>query len=92
VKESTKSVQPFLVEPAPVQAGGKLAALLASRKFWAAAVGLALVVAKAFYPDLPLDGEQVTGLVYVVVAYILGVAIEDGGRAAGGGDAPSGGA
>jgi hypothetical protein len=59
----------------------KLLRLFGSRKFWAAAVGLAVVVLEAFYPDLPLDAGQITGLVYVLAAYILGVAIEDGALA-----------
>ena len=78
-------------EPTPLpeagngEAGpGKLLGLLGSRKFWAAVIGLGLIVAKAYKPDLPVSEEQVTSLVYVLVAYILGVAIEDGGRAAGG--------
>jgi len=56
----------------------KLKLLLGSRKFWAALVGLVFVVLQAFYPDFPVDAEQVSNLVYVLVAYILGVAIEDG--------------
>lgn len=54
--------------------------LLGSRKFWATLIGLVLVVLRAFYPDFPISEEQVTNLIYVLVAYILGVAIEDGGR------------
>lgn len=60
----------------------KLTQMLKSRKFWAALVGLALVVVKAYQPDFPLAEEQVTNLVYVIVAYILGVALEDGLTAA----------
>lgn len=56
----------------------KFKQLLGSRKFWAALIGLGLVVLKAFRPDFPLGEEQLTNLVYVLVAYILGVALEDG--------------
>lgn len=56
----------------------KLKMLLASRKFWAALVGLALVVIRGLWRDLPLDDDQVTQVVYVIAAYILGVALEDG--------------
>ena len=56
----------------------KLKALLKSRKFWAALVGLALVIIKAYRPDFPLDEQQVGNLVYMLAAYILGVALEDG--------------
>ena len=58
----------------------KLKNLLASRKFWAALIGLALLVLKAFKPDIPVTEEQATSIVYILVAYILGTAIEDNGR------------
>ena len=61
----------------------KIKQLLGSRKFWAALIGLALVVIKAYKPDFPLTAEQLTGVVGVLVAYILGVAVEDAGHAAG---------
>jgi hypothetical protein len=60
----------------------KLLYLLKSRKFWAALIGLAMIVLKSFKPDFPLDDEAVTNLVYVLVAYILGTAIEDSGAGA----------
>ncbi len=56
----------------------KLKLLLGSRKFWAAVVGLALVIVKAFFPDFPLAEEELTKVVYVLIAYILGTGIEDG--------------
>ena len=56
----------------------KLKLLLGSRKFWAALIGLALVIVKVFRPDFPLEPEQLTAVVWVIVAYILGTGIEDG--------------
>ncbi len=56
----------------------KLKILLTSRKFWAALIGLALVIVKAYRPDFPLDEQQVVNLITVLAAYILGVALEDG--------------
>ena len=56
----------------------KLKLLITSRKFWAAMVGLILVVVKSFKPDFPLSEAEVSNLVYVLIAYILGTAIEDG--------------
>jgi hypothetical protein len=56
----------------------KIKLLLGSRKFWAALIGLALIIIKAFRPDFPLAEEQLTAVVYVLVAYILGTGIEDG--------------
>ncbi len=58
----------------------KFKQLLSSRKFWAALIGLALVILKVWRPDFPLAEEQLTGVVYVLVAYILGTGIEDGLR------------
>jgi hypothetical protein len=52
--------------------------VLASRKFWAAVVGAAMIAVRAFVPDFPLQEDQVLGLVVVVVGYILGTALEDG--------------
>jgi len=56
----------------------KFKQLLGSRKFWAALIGLILVVVKVWQPDFPLDEEQLTAVIYVLVAYILGTGIEDG--------------
>jgi len=57
----------------------KLKHLLASRKFWAAVVGLGMIVLKAYRPEFPLDEDQITSLVVVLVGYMLGVAVEDAG-------------
>lgn len=59
----------------------KLKELLKSRKFWAALTGLAMVVVKGFDPRFPLSEEQVTTLVALLAAYILGTGLE-GSRAA----------
>jgi len=59
----------------------KLKDLVKSRKFWAAAMGLVMVALKGFYPDLPVDEETISNLVYVLIAYILGTAVEDGLKA-----------
>ena len=56
----------------------KFKLLLGSRKFWAAMVSLALVIVKAFFPDFPLEDEQLTGVITVIVAYIIGTGLEDG--------------
>ena len=56
----------------------KLKLLLASRKFWAALVGLALMIIKAWKPDFPLDEEPLAGILALLAAYILGTALEDG--------------
>jgi len=59
----------------------KLKALLASRKFWAALIGTVLISVKAFRPDFPLSEAELTNIVYVLVAYILGTAVEGAARA-----------
>ena len=56
---------------------GKLETLLKSRKFWAAVIGLALIIIKGFRPDFPLSEDQLTGIVVVLVGYIMGTAIQD---------------
>ena len=58
----------------------KVKQLLGSRKFWAALIGLVLVMVKVWRPDFPMDEEQLVSVVYVLVAYILGTGIEDGLR------------
>jgi hypothetical protein len=55
----------------------KLQLLLSSRKFWAALIGLALIILKAYRPDFPIQDDQLTGIVVVLVGYILGTSIED---------------
>ncbi len=55
--------------------GNKFVGLLKSRKFWAAIVGLVVL----FLGDRAgVDQEALAGAVATVVAYILGVALEDG--------------
>lgn len=56
----------------------KIKQLLASRKFWAALIGVVLVTVKAFRPDFPLAEEELTNLVYLLVAYIIGTGFESG--------------
>jgi hypothetical protein len=55
----------------------KIETLLKSRKFWAALIGLALIIMKGYRPDFPLTEDQLTGIVVVLVGYILGTAVED---------------
>jgi len=52
--------------------------LLTSRKFWAALIGLIIVVVKGFRPDFPITDQQLTDLVYLLVAFIVGTGIESG--------------
>lgn len=54
----------------------KLKELLTSRKFWAALLGLLIIIARAVDPNFPLDESQVTPLVTLLAAYIVGVAVE----------------
>ncbi len=55
----------------------KLVELLSSRKFWAALVGLVVIILKAYQPDFPVSEEEITNLVAVLAAYILGTAISN---------------
>lgn len=54
----------------------KLIELLKSRKFWAAVIGVVLMAVKSVNPDFPLSDEQLTNVVYMLVAYIIGTALE----------------
>lgn len=56
----------------------KLKLLLASRKFWAALVGLVLMIIKAWKPDFPIEEEPLADILALLAAYILGTALEDG--------------
>ena len=59
----------------------KLQYLIRSRKFWAAVIALVMMFVVELVPNFPFDTAQVEQFVWVVVSYILGVAIEDAGRA-----------
>jgi len=62
----------------PMEVEMKLKAMLASRIFWAALVGLLMVVVRSFVPHFPLDGEALTQILYLIGAYIFGEAVEGG--------------
>lgn len=64
----------------------KLKYVITSRKFWACVIGAGLIVVKAYRPDFPLTEEQLTGVIVVLVSYVVGVAVEDAGRAIGAGN------
>lgn len=50
--------------------------IFTSRKFWAACAGVILVVLTAFFPNFPQIDNQITDLVYIICAYILGTSLE----------------
>jgi hypothetical protein len=54
----------------------KLKGILKSRKFWAAAAGIIVTVVKAYDPKFPLSEEQVTVIVGLLAAYIVGTGLE----------------
>lgn len=53
--------------------------LIRSRKFWAALIGLLLVVFRAFFENFPLDDEAMLQAILVIISYIMGTALEDAG-------------
>ncbi len=52
-----------------------------SRKFWALIAGALVIILRAYVPNLPIDDGKLTELVLLLVAYILGTALEDAGAA-----------
>jgi uncharacterized membrane protein len=65
----------------------KFLGLFTSRKFWAAMIGLVLVMVQPLAPDLGVSAEQVVdplmqliGVGVIIGSYIVGTAIEDAGR------------
>jgi hypothetical protein len=58
---------------------GKFPQLMKSRKFWAALIAVVMIVVRHYVPNFPISDDQVTQLVYVIVAYIIGTGLEDGG-------------
>ena len=52
--------------------------LIMSRKFWAAILMLAMVVIGTFVPGFTLNTEEASGMLIIVVTYILGVAVDPG--------------
>ena len=61
--------------------GFSLKDLLTSRKLWAVLMMLAIVIISAFTPSFNLDGEAAAGFAVIIVAYIVGVAIDPGPNA-----------
>jgi hypothetical protein len=57
----------------------KLQLLVRSRKFWASFIGLFVIVLRHFIPNFPIEDADLTRIVFVIVAYVLGTAIEDSG-------------
>ena len=55
----------------------KFQVLLRSRKFWASIVGVALIVLRTYVPNIPIADADLTKIVYVIVAYVLGTGLED---------------
>ena len=62
----------------------KILTIFRSRKFWAAFIGLVFVFLEEFVPDFPFEATQVEQFVFLLIAYIIGVAIEDAGVGMGG--------
>lgn len=54
----------------------KLGALLKSRRFWAAAAGLAAVVSSEVF-GIKLDTDQVVAVATIVVAWIIGDTVRE---------------
>jgi hypothetical protein len=62
--------------------------ILTSRKFWAAGIGLLVIIITAFLPGFPAIQQPLTDVTLLVCAYILGTAVE--GRSVSAGSAIQG--
>jgi hypothetical protein len=62
------------VDPGP----GGWRGVLMSRKFWAAVVGLAVLILRGFHIGLPFDltAEQLTTFMVIIGSYIVGVTLD----------------
>ena len=56
----------------------KLKYLVKSRKFWAAVGGVVAITVKALDPNFPLSDDQLTGLIGILAAYIIGTGLDQG--------------
>ncbi len=56
----------------------KVKELLKSKKFWAALIGVVMIVVKEYAPDFPLNEDQISNIVYLLIAYIMGSGLEAG--------------
>jgi len=52
--------------------------ILVSRKFWALVLGLLVLFMGSLFPSFNLDEEAAVGLIVIVAAYIVGVAVDPG--------------
>lgn len=55
---------------------GKFYTLIHSRKFWAAVIGVLVVVLRQLFPDLTLSDTEIASLVSVIAAFIIGTGLE----------------
>jgi hypothetical protein len=49
---------------------------LKSRKFWALITGALVIVLRQYVPAFPIPDEQLTELILLLVAYIVGTGLE----------------
>jgi hypothetical protein len=55
----------------------KFQALLRSRKFWAGIIGTALITLRSFVPNFPVSDADLTKVIELLIAYIVGTGLED---------------
>jgi hypothetical protein len=52
--------------------------LVTSRKFWAAAIALVVIIVASFVPDFAIDQERAVSMAVIMVTYLVGTAIDPG--------------
>ncbi len=55
----------------------QLPPFLKSRRFWALVVGAAVIVLRNYVPNFPIDDAALQDFALMLVAYILGISLED---------------
>ena len=65
-----RRITKHLQEAGPM--GDKMAAMFRSRRFWGAIATMLVIVSGALFDDFFLTPEQITNIVYVVAALIVG--------------------
>jgi hypothetical protein len=54
----------------------KIVKVITAREFWAALLAIFMLIFSAIFPNFPIDGEQLTAAIVLIIGYIVGTSIE----------------